>query len=185
MSLMLHRHFRRVGKVTPCPPINQCVTLTQNAKGFTLIELMVALLLIALIATYAIPSLREVQTRHTRENDIHGILTALRYARKQSVLQGADLEVCPVGTNSLCSEDWHQGLQVQKGNRILRRFPPLSPRSQLTWRGMAGETRIRFTASLIAKNSNGHFDYIPAGETTISDQIILNRAGHIRRQRVK
>ena len=68
----------------------------RNARGFTLLELMVVLIIVAIVLTFAIPSFRTL-LMNSRINDVVGNLSgALNYARNTALSKNAPIGVCPV-----------------------------------------------------------------------------------------
>lgn len=82
---------------------------TQN--GFTLIELMVAILLLVITITVAIPSMQStIQNNHVvaLTNDLIG---SLNLARSEAVKRGVSVSICPAQDSSFnaCGNDWNNG----------------------------------------------------------------------------
>ena len=66
------------------------------ARGFTLLELMVVLIIVAIVLTFAIPSFRTL-LMNSRVNDVVSNLSgALNYARNTALSKNAPIGVCPV-----------------------------------------------------------------------------------------
>ncbi|EQD45717.1 type IV pre-pilin [mine drainage metagenome] len=68
----------------------------RNARGFTLLELMVVLIIVAIVLTFAIPSFRTL-LMNSRINDVVGNLSgALNYARNTALSRDMPIGVCPI-----------------------------------------------------------------------------------------
>ncbi len=70
---------------------------TKNQQGFTLLELLVVVILVAITAAIAVPNfsqLIESSRRTAVTNDLMGMLS---YARSEAVKRGAGVEVIPEG----------------------------------------------------------------------------------------
>ncbi len=68
----------------------------REARGFTLLELMVVLIIVAIVLTFAIPSFRTL-LMNSRVNDVVSNLSgALNYARNTALSKNAPIGVCPV-----------------------------------------------------------------------------------------
>jgi type IV fimbrial biogenesis protein FimT len=83
----------------------------QKVRGFTLLELMITVLLLAIISAYAAPSFNNLM-RHTRiDSNTSKIRTALNYARSEAVNQGSTVTVCSSTNSIACNGDekWQTG----------------------------------------------------------------------------
>jgi len=84
------------------------------ATGFTLIELMVAIAVGAVLASWALPNLNYLVARvklKTAASDLH---TSLTLARSEAIKRNAAVTVTPVSTS-----DWSQGWSVKFGTTVL------------------------------------------------------------------
>lgn len=91
--------------------------------GFTLVELMVTLALLALVVTLAVPSFREFNLRSNQSAIVNELVGALNLARSESVKTGRAGTVIRAGAN------WNAGWRVEidlngdatiQGDEILR-----------------------------------------------------------------
>ena len=88
-------------------------------SGFTLIELMVVLAIIAIMATIGIPSYQNMIRDNRLTSATNTLLSALQYARSEAVTQRADITVTPLSNNN-----WATGALIKKGTVKLRETPP-------------------------------------------------------------
>lgn len=83
----------------------------QVNKGFTLIELMVTISIVAIMAAIAIPAFQDFirQTRVTTQTN--DFITVLNYARSESIKQGRAVTVCKSANLTACTTagNWDQG----------------------------------------------------------------------------
>jgi type IV fimbrial biogenesis protein FimT len=77
--------------------------------GFTIIELLVTLAILALLVGIGLPSMQET----VKQNRIQGILenfsTAIKYTRSEAVGQRANVSICASSNQSSCTGSWQQG----------------------------------------------------------------------------
>jgi type IV fimbrial biogenesis protein FimT len=85
--------------------------MNTKGAGFTLLELMFALAMLAVLVAMATPSYRE----YTRESRATGaqndLITALNVARSEALRRGVPVSVCASTNASACSgaSDWSKG----------------------------------------------------------------------------
>ena len=102
-----------------------------RAKGFTLIELVIAVAIVAVLATAALP-LNELVVQRAKEQDLRRALREIRAgidAYKQAVDEGRIVKKADESGYPRRLEDLVQGVEDQKSARrdkiyFLRRLPP-------------------------------------------------------------
>lgn len=80
-------------------------------QGFTLYELLVTLLLVALLAGLATPSLSAMMARQQQRVEINALFHAIHLARKESILKRKVVSLCPSSDGNTClpGSDWSMG----------------------------------------------------------------------------
>ena len=84
-------------------------------SGFTLLELLVALGIVAIILGLGNPSLRALVMDNRRTQTVNSLVHSLHLARTSAIRNGHEVAVCPRGGGDLCSGDpagWAQGWLV-------------------------------------------------------------------------
>ena len=83
-----------------------------NNSGFTLYELMITVLIVGVILTFAIPNMQDF-TRNSRmtaaANDLH---SAFHLARSESSRAKSNITICPSDDTLDCGGDWSDGYIV-------------------------------------------------------------------------
>jgi type IV fimbrial biogenesis protein FimT len=103
-----------------------------DGRGFTLVELLIALALAAAVAVTGIPSLREFLRDCERTATVQALLQAVHSARRLAALSGHRVELCPTRNGEDCSGDL-----LWDGNLLLRP----APGSELTPRVLPSQVR--------------------------------------------
>lgn len=79
-------------------------------QGFNLIELMVAVSIIAILLSIGVPSYIESQKRNNADSQILKMKSALNMAKQQAIYQAREIIVCPPNNGiSGCGIDWSKG----------------------------------------------------------------------------
>ena len=81
-------------------------------KGFSLLELLLALSLAALIAAAAIPAWQQLLDRSRATAEINRLIATIQYARSQAVHRRQTVTLCPADGQLGCGGDWARGIIV-------------------------------------------------------------------------
>lgn len=103
-----------------------------QAKGFTLLELMIVIAIIGMMASWGLPVLTKAVGEMRLVASANGLVGDIRSAQGEAITHGCAY-ICPGqpnGTAPACGNDWAQGWQVV-GNRngadmVLRVHGPLA-----------------------------------------------------------
>lgn len=123
-------------------------------SGFSLIELMIAVGLVAVFASLAIPSFQTLVANNRQTAQLNDMISSLNYARTEAVRRGSPVTVCSSSDFATCNGgvNWHNGWIVVfnpgiAGEEILN-----------VYQGFEGANTLVTTGSAIAR-----FDYQPTG----------------------
>jgi type IV fimbrial biogenesis protein FimT len=70
--------------------------------GFSLLELLIVLLVVATLLAIGVPALGRLALDHRRTADINAFVTAVQLARSESAKRPAAVTLCPSADGSLC-----------------------------------------------------------------------------------
>ncbi|MEX1080640.1 MAG: GspH/FimT family pseudopilin, partial [Halofilum sp. (in: g-proteobacteria)] len=108
----------------------------KRAHGFTLIELMVTLAIVAIVATVAVPAWSDFVRANRLAATTNEFVTAVNYTRSEAVRRNTDVSLCPSTDQTSCvgnSTDWSVGWIAFVGD------DPSSPGTVLrSWAGVDG-----------------------------------------------
>jgi type IV fimbrial biogenesis protein FimT len=74
-----------------------------RCRGFTLVELMVTLAVMAILLVIAVPSFRDVLRRNQVSSASNALLANLSYARSEAIDRGQLVSMCPSADGATCS----------------------------------------------------------------------------------
>ena len=86
---------------------------TQRQRGFTLIELMLGITVLAILLAVGVPSFTQMIRANRLVEQSNGMITALNYARSEALKRGFRVSACPgAGTACTGGTDWNAGVLV-------------------------------------------------------------------------
>jgi type IV fimbrial biogenesis protein FimT len=130
-------------------------------RGFTLIELMTAILVLAILLGMGIPSYREMARSNRVTTSANDLVTSLSMARSESLRRSVPVSVCASTDGTACVTakpttitDWTTGWiaftdansngTIDAGDEQLQ-----------TWGAPAGDTKLRGSGSFITYTTTG------------------------------
>ncbi len=80
-------------------------------RGYTLYELLITTLLVALLFAIAVPSLSASLARQRQRAEIDALFHAVHVARKESIMRRRVVSICPSNDAATCGDDaqWSSG----------------------------------------------------------------------------
>lgn len=80
--------------------------------GFTLLELMVTLSVLAILLAVAIPSFRQTLQSNRVSTRVNELVGTIAYARSEAIRSSRGVGLCPSADGSSCGKDWSSGWLV-------------------------------------------------------------------------
>ncbi|MDW8479917.1 MAG: GspH/FimT family protein [Xanthomonadales bacterium] len=134
---------------------------TPRIPGFTLVELLIVLLVLAVLVTVGVPNLRQLIQNNRATVQANELLTALQLARMEALKRKRPVSVCPSRNGSSCGTDWAEGWIVAVDNgapgsgsvavgEVLRVWQGLGHGSTVTGANLPANPFVRFLGNGMA-----------------------------------
>ena len=86
---------------------------TINQIGFTIVEIMIAIAILAILTALAMPSLQQFLARNELVGTSNGLISGINLARTEAVTRSTAVAICPSTDGASCSGgDWESGFLV-------------------------------------------------------------------------
>ena len=98
--------------------------MRHRAKGFSLVELLVAVSLVGILAAIAIPNFSSTLQSNKADTELNDLQRALNYARLEAINRGVTIRIAPTAGNA-----WNTELQVYPAadaTNVLRKVAAMS-----------------------------------------------------------
>lgn len=160
-------------------------------RGLTLIELVVAIAVLAILVTWAIPSFQSFTARNEVAAEVLRLKTALAMARNTAVTRRTTIAVCPVAAADATScddSDWSLPLAVVEGQASGGNLADAELLKLLEGSGGPAITfnrdyPIRYQATGWSRGHNGTFTI--CGRDGEGVEVIVNNMGRARVEKVQ
>lgn len=161
------------------------------AEGFTVIELMVVIAIVAIVMVFAIPSYKGVTTQSRMAGEINDLASDIALARSAAIKQGLTVTICPSANPSAtpsttapacnASTAWNTGWIVfidtannqtftTSGDTLLRVHGPFTGSDTLVLSATTGApTSITFNRMGGTQSFGSATDFSSAGTLTLHD----------------
>lgn len=155
--------------------------------GFSLVEMMVATAIIALLATVGLPTMNSFLNRTEARQDISQLNQLTSFTRSQALLRATRTTLCPLDASLQCSNQWNDTLSVftdtdnnrslDSGEQLLSTHPANNNPHIL--RSFNSQV-ISFDERGFSGANTGSLGYCHNGSSPIGAAFIISRNGRIR-----
>jgi type IV fimbrial biogenesis protein FimT len=149
----------------------------KRLAGFTLVELLITVSIVAILATVAVPSYRYVTNSNRVAAEVNGLLGDLQFARSQAIKEGIPVIICVSSDGSTCTggNDWKNGWVVQSTSNRTALNPTGVMRKQTTFKS-TDSFQASNSVTSITFNREGFAGGIPSGSQIILQDATSNNA---------
>lgn len=158
-----------------------------SSAGFTLIEMMIALAVAAIVTFMAMPSFRDYLARTVVRTQVSDLSGAIRLARSEAIKRGRTVILChtadALAAQPQCTtgSDWSSGWVIRQGEQAIRVQPAYANSGGIL--ASSGITTLQFLPTGSVVGVGGSFTFRPrlaeadAAYARLSRRICLNAQG--------
>ena len=176
-----------------------------KSRGFTLVELMIVIAIVAILTTLAAPSFKQLIQSNTMSGAVNTFLGDMRFARSEAMRRGGGVVMCrsdnPEAPNAVCGTGstvgWESGWIIFQDNNnngarnfstnplvddtLLRVQGPITSIKSISEPGAATVFRFSATGRLaLASATSIQFGSTPQYENTVQRVVCVNLGGRAR-----
>lgn len=162
--------------------LNKRMAFLPNSRAFTLIELLLVLVILAVLFTLAAPSGREMLIENRTIAHVNTLIGALYYARTEAIQRNKKIIFCKSADRKTCGGAWRDGqIAVDESGRVLRGFSALPKGDSLIWNSSRGkDDYVEWLSSGYTNGQRGTFYYcVGHADASYSQEIILLNTGRV------
>jgi len=172
---------------------------TQTQIGFTLMELIVAVAILSILTTLAVPSYRTMMANNQGATNANALIQALTLARSEAIKRNRTVVVCKSTTGTSCdtsaSVTWDRGLvtfvdanvngALDSGEIVIRADYPFVKESAIYFPlSTNGLNSVSYSpsglGSVASSTTGGTFTLRPNGSSGQDKTVILSSVGRPR-----
>lgn len=117
----------------------------RSSSGFTLVEMMVALAIAAILLAIAVPSYSGSQLNSQLRASANDLIGSINFARSEAIKGGTVVTLCASSDGENCGGAWNQGWVVRRNADVLHSASALPSGFRLT--EFSGTTTLQFQST--------------------------------------
>lgn len=155
-------------------------------SGFTVIELMIAVALLAILTALALPSFRSFILNNRLAGQANEIIAASQLARSEALKRGVNVTVCSSKDGQTCDGDFNEGYIVLAdpggANEVIRVYS--APGNAFVFTPSSGQATFDPQGFSTAAAEIALVMTLPGCTTNNARRILVEQTGRVASQRV-
>lgn len=157
--------------------------------GFTIIELLIVLIVIATLILFAVPAYQSLIRQNRATTQINQLITAVNFARSEAIHRHVVVTLCPSANHQKCGGQWRDGWivftdpkrlgQIDSGGQILRVYRAIPEADKLEWQESRTGNYLQMDPIGSTHGQQGTFIYCMQ-KNTVPQVVIVSQTGRIR-----
>lgn len=160
-------------------------------RGISLLELLFALALLAILGSLAVPAMSQTLKRASNHTLANQMILLVQYARSESIVRRHVITLCGSRSAQQCDGNWSRHVLVfvdhnrngkrEDEDRLLQVVTTVKEGETLQWRVFGNKTYLQLHPNGRTRYQNGNFTYCPAnGDARYALHWLLNASGRLR-----
>lgn len=100
----------------------------RQARGFSLIELMVALSVLGIVTAIAVPSFNEAKLSMSLRSNANNLVASIQLARSEAIKSNSTVRLCASDNGTSCQGAWQDGwIVLNAANSVIQHQQAITP----------------------------------------------------------
>jgi len=158
----------------------------QFSKGFTLVELMVGIAILAILTAIAAPNLSDYLIKSKVDNEISQLHRLILTARNTAINTGKNVTICPL-SGTTCSTNWKNELSVFTNDSDNTKYDSANEELIKVKSKISSDDALKFNQATLIYTATGRltsgndslFIYCPSANTDLARGINISLSGRV------
>lgn len=165
-----------------------------NKDGFTLVELMVVIAILAITFSLSIPAYKDLLLRQKINGQANQLFSIIYLARSEAIKRSSVVTICKSTNGQNCGGKWSDGwLMFADHNEDGTQDPAestiisgtIDSQITMTWSAFGSDNYIRLTPRGMTLSQNGTFTLCPEkGDASIARTVVVSKLARVRLPRI-